>query len=378
MEELHGPIRQFIYGADNLDVESVEQESWNGAVGLCCYSQFGYAQSLGFEKEDDEAFHELATASLDDRTPFLQLLQNAESPAILPFKEPSGFQVLLKLQHDDGQTQIPSDTSNSLTLQAMEPESCVTHDVLEIKDYQKPLSASCADGVSSVFNKEQPKSLAKYQRDGHGRSGHCSPSPAPKNKQLESRKRKRTRNPKNKEEVESQRKTHIAVERNRRRRMNDHLSVLRSLMPPFYVRRGDQASIIGGAIEFVKKLEQLFQSLEAEKRMRKMAESGIKDTVRTSKKSNKDDGALKSVGEEMMAENRSSMADVRVTVIRNHVNLRVQCGRRPGQLPRAIVALEDLRLTVLHLNVTSLVASVHYCFSLKVIVIPITKATFFL
>ncbi|KAI9078710.1 hypothetical protein K1719_039297 [Acacia pycnantha] len=46
------------------------------------------------------------------------------------------------------------------------------------------------------------------------------------------RKRKRTRPVKNREEVENQRMTHIAVERNRRRQMNDHLSVLRTLMPP--------------------------------------------------------------------------------------------------------------------------------------------------
>ncbi|RVW57563.1 Transcription factor bHLH94 [Vitis vinifera] len=53
-----------------------------------------------------------------------------------------------------------------------------------------------------------------------------------------------------------------SVERNRRRQMNEHLAVLRSLMPASYVQRGDQASIIGGAINFVKELEQLLQPLE--------------------------------------------------------------------------------------------------------------------
>lgn len=51
------------------------------------------------------------------------------------------------------------------------------------------------------------------------------------------RKRRRTRIIKNKEEVENQRMTHIAVERNRRRQMNDYLSLLRSMMPPSYVSR---------------------------------------------------------------------------------------------------------------------------------------------
>lgn len=52
--------------------------------------------------------------------------------------------------------------------------------------------------------------------------------------------KKRKRKPrvcKNKEEAETQRMTHIAVERNRRKQMNDHLAVLRSLMPESYVQR---------------------------------------------------------------------------------------------------------------------------------------------
>lgn len=50
-------------------------------------------------------------------------------------------------------------------------------------------------------------------------------------------KRKRPRTIKTSEEVESQRMTHIAVERNRRKQMNEHLRVLRSLMPSSYVQR---------------------------------------------------------------------------------------------------------------------------------------------
>ena len=51
------------------------------------------------------------------------------------------------------------------------------------------------------------------------------------------RKRRRTKVAKNKEEMETQRMTHIAVERNRRRQMNEYLAVLRSLMPPSYAHR---------------------------------------------------------------------------------------------------------------------------------------------
>jgi hypothetical protein len=51
------------------------------------------------------------------------------------------------------------------------------------------------------------------------------------------RKRRRAKAAKNREEIESQRMTHIAVERNRRRQMNEYLAVLRSLMPPSYAQR---------------------------------------------------------------------------------------------------------------------------------------------
>lgn len=54
------------------------------------------------------------------------------------------------------------------------------------------------------------------------------------------RTRTRTRAPKQGDEVESQRMTHIAVERNRRKQMNEHLASLRALMPGSYVQKVSQ------------------------------------------------------------------------------------------------------------------------------------------
>ncbi|RLN40731.1 transcription factor bHLH96-like [Panicum miliaceum] len=82
------------------------------------------------------------------------------------------------------------------------------------------------------------------------------------------RKRRRPKVVKNEEEIERQRMTHIAVERNRRRQMNEYLAVLRSLMPSSYAQRGDQASIVGGAINYVRELEQLLQSLEVQRSLK--------------------------------------------------------------------------------------------------------------
>jgi len=55
--------------------------------------------------------------------------------------------------------------------------------------------------------------------------------------QVRRKRRRRQRSTKSAEDAESQRMTHIAVERNRRRQMNEYLAALRELMPNSYVHR---------------------------------------------------------------------------------------------------------------------------------------------
>ncbi|XP_010266731.1 PREDICTED: transcription factor bHLH94-like [Nelumbo nucifera] len=192
------------------------------------------------------------------------------------------------------------------------------------------------------------------------------------------RKRRRTKSCKNKEEVENQRMTHIAVERNRRKQMNEYLAVLRSLMPASYVQRGDQASIIGGAINFVKELEQHLQSLEAQKRIKQQSDAGFSSPFAdffsfpqyssSSTHCNNPAGSASSAAgsNESTAENRSAIADIEVTMVESHANLKVLSKRRPKQLLKMVAGFHTLRLTILHLNVTSVDQMVLYSFSVKV------------
>ncbi|KAI3757704.1 hypothetical protein L6452_05247 [Arctium lappa] len=69
-----------------------------------------------------------------------------------------------------------------------------------------------------------------------------------------------------------QKVSHMTMERNRRKQMNEHLNVLRSLMPRFYVKRGDQASIIGGVVDYITELQQILQTLEAKKQRKVYSE----------------------------------------------------------------------------------------------------------
>ncbi|XP_017221958.1 transcription factor FAMA isoform X2 [Daucus carota subsp. sativus] len=206
-------------------------------------------------------------------------------------------------------------------------------------------------------------------------------------------KKKRPRTTKTSEEVESQRMTHIAVERNRRKQMNEHLRVLRSLMPGSYVQRGDQASIIGGAIEFVRELEQLLQCLESQKRRRLYGDAPppprpIGDSANPMQQTqvppppppffnpmsaSASDDPLKLVSDyenglirEETAESKSCLADVEVRVLGFDAMIKILCRRSPGQLIKTIAALEDLELNILHTNITTIEQTVLYSFNVKV------------
>ncbi|KAG8082940.1 hypothetical protein GUJ93_ZPchr0014g47050 [Zizania palustris] len=218
------------------------------------------------------------------------------------------------------------------------------------------------------------------------------------------KRRRRARSCKSREDAENQRMTHIAVERNRRRQMNEYLAVLRSLMPESYVHRGDQASIVGGAIDFVKELEQLLQSLEAQQRTllmqsppslsrrQQVVQREAKHDETTPTRTRTPAGAADQEEEEEAAdgppfarfftypqyvwrhqprdggaaENRAGVADIEVSLVETHASLRVMAPRRPGQLLKMVAGLQALRLTVLHLNVTTLGSLALYSISVKV------------
>lgn len=195
------------------------------------------------------------------------------------------------------------------------------------------------------------------------------------------RKRQRRISIKDEAEVAHQRMTHIKVERNRRKQMNDYLTVIRSMMPPSYVQRPDQASIIGGAINFVKELEKLTQSLEAHKQVNKV-QSGTNSSCSslfsdffsfsqystassTNKQSNGNNSSPST--DSMLAEKRPiANADVEVTMTERHANLKILSRRHPKQLTKMVTGLHSLGLYTLHLNVTTVGQMVFYSFSVKV------------
>ena len=145
--------------------------------------------------------------------------------------------------------------------------------------------------------------------------------------------------------------------------------------------QGDQASIVAGAINFVKELEQRLQSLEGHKLTTGQCEGvdggqeapspfahfftfpqySMSATSTPAPPAN-DEGAEA----EASGSKPSAVADVEVTMVESHANLRMLSRRRPRQLLRLLVALQGHRLTVLHLNMTSAGHMVLYSLNLKV------------
>ncbi|KAL3728690.1 hypothetical protein ACJRO7_033295 [Eucalyptus globulus] len=198
--------------------------------------------------------------------------------------------------------------------------------------------------------------------------GASPPPAAPPGTVAGRRKRRRMRIVKNRDEVESQRMTHIAVERNRRKQMNDYLAVLRSMMPPSYVQRGDQASIIAGAINFVKELEQHLQSLKSQKQPAQV--NGPRSASPADDHPFSDFFTFPQYSTRASSshrpEARPAVADVEVTLVDSHANVKVLSRNQPKQLLKMVHGLHSLRLNVLHLTLTTVQNMVLYSFSVKV------------
>ncbi|CAN6290404.1 unnamed protein product [Urochloa humidicola] len=248
--------------------------------------------------------------------------------------------------------------------------------------------AAVGDGDWEAASRDQSSDASSDQQQQEGKKA-APPQPAAA---AVRRKRRRAKVVKNKEEIETQRMTHIAVERNRRRQMNEYLAVLRSLMPPSYAHRGDQASIVGGAINYVRELEQLLQSLEVQKSIKSRASSPSTDAGTTSPfagffsfpqysttspaahgSSSSSSTSLGSPTSNAAATNSdacgrpAAVADIEVTMVEGHASLKVLARRRPKQLLKLVAGLHQLRIPPLHLNMTTTVdAMVLYTFSLKV------------
>lgn len=166
----------------------------------------------------------------------------------------------------------------------------------------------------------------------------------------------------------------------------------------FWLLQGDQASIIGGAINFVKELEQQVHLLSAQTNVINnpfpshvlpnnniissssfphhffaFPSSSPSSSSSSSSSSSLDDSSSAAVMTSNNSNNnpntliQSSIGDIEVSMVDSHANLKITCKKLPKQLLKIVSGLHSLHLTVLHLNVSTTHQFVLYSFSLKVI-----------
>ncbi|CAH8360768.1 unnamed protein product [Eruca vesicaria subsp. sativa] len=180
--------------------------------------------------------------------------------------------------------------------------------------------------------------------------------------------RRRTRAKKNKEDIINQRMTHIAVERNRRRQMNEYLSALRSLMPESYVQRCDQASTVGGAINYIRELEHRLhlQNLSFEPNEIPLSGSCMSSTTPFSDTFKLPQFSMDSSSvNDNMVPVVNALADIEVSLVESYATLKIRSRRRPKVLVNLVSDLQSLGFIILHLNISTVSDFVLYCFSTK-------------
>lgn len=220
------------------------------------------------------------------------MLQSEDPSSFFSIKEPN-FLTLLSLQT----LKEPWELERYLSLEDSQFHSPVQSETNRFMEGANQ-AVSSQEIPFSQANMTLPSSTSS-PLSAHSRRKRKINHLLPQEMTREKRKRRKTKPSKNNEEIENQRINHIAVERNRRRQMNEHINSLRALLPPSYIQRvnnqkhtwkfqpliiktlsnvvlqGDQASIVGGAINYVKVLEQIIQSLESQKRTQQQSNSEV-------------------------------------------------------------------------------------------------------
>lgn len=70
--------------------------------------------------------------------------------------------------------------------------------------------------------------------------------------------------------------------------------------------------------------------------------------------------------QEEVAENKSCLADIEARVLGVDAMIKILSRRRHGQLIKIIAALEDMQMSILHTNITTIEQTVLYSFNVKI------------
>lgn len=134
-------------------------------------------------------------------------------------------------------------------------------------------------------------------------------------------------------------------------------------------KQGDQASIIGGAINFVKELEQLLLCMRGQKKTNQQQQQQQENNGFTatpfaeffmfpqySTSATHSNTVYPATSEVTMQQNQNkswAVADIEVSLVDGHANMKILSKKQPGLIVKMVLGLQSLGFTILHLNVTT-------------------------
>lgn len=123
----------------------------------------------------------------------------------------------------------------------------------------------------------------------------------------------------------------------------------------------DQASTVGGAINFIRELEHRLHLQNLSCVPNEISQSG---SCMSSATPFSDTFNLPQFL--MGSSEVNALADIEVSLVESHATLKIRSRRRPKVLLNLVSGLQSLGFIILHLNVSTVSDFVLYCFSTKV------------
>ncbi|KAG8384207.1 hypothetical protein BUALT_Bualt04G0094000 [Buddleja alternifolia] len=155
----------------------------------------------------------------------------------------------------------------------------------------------------------------------------------------QNKKKSRTRPP-------SQAYDHIVAERRRREQLSRLFIALSAIVPG--LKKTDKTSVLGGAVKYLKHLQERVETLEKLSAKKSTMESSVV-VLKKSKIVVEDEGS----SDEKSGSSDEQMApEIVARVMNNNILLKVLCGKQKGILANLLAKVESLNMVVANTNVT--------------------------